>query len=1268
MAQSARRRLCLLGPARVDQIQKPRAVPRFRSRRTVGLLGYLAAEQRPVARDHLALLFWPDEASSKGRANLSRELHNLAQILPDCWDLDRQSVAFVPSASTWVDLYHLQRLEAQERWAEAADLLRGEFLEGVNLDDNPEFENWLLGERDRWRARGEAVLSRVIEAYTRHGKYTDAQRQAQRLLQLAPWDEAAHRHSMRLLAWTGQRGAALRQYESCKRALREELDVEPSEETAALYQQIQAGQLDRAPQLPAFLTEERARPEIERALFVGREGELARLDAFIDAVLVGQSRAVFITGGPGRGKTALLDAFAQRAMERHPNLLVAGGKCNAYSGVGDPYLPFRDVMALLTGDVEGRWQVGAITADHARRLWAAFPLVVQDMLNLGPDLLDVFVPGAALLSLALATGQDSAPWFPGLREHIGRKAATRTTTVEQGQLFQQVTTVLRTVAQKQPLLLILDDIQWADTATISLLFHLGRRLADENSRILIACAYRPEEVALGPPLPTLRAAGGPVAPAESPASGTGQKERHPLAKVLSEFRRNFGDVWVDLGRSEETEQRSFVDALLDAEPNRLDTGFRAALFDRTAGHPLFTVELLRTMQDRNDLVRDADGVWTEGPALDWEVLPARVEAVIEERVDRLDAELLDLLTIASVEGEVFTANVVAEVQNVPERLTLRRLSQDLERRHRLVREQEEVETSQSRLSRFRFGHVLFQNFLYQRLGLGERRLLHGSIAVALEKLHSGQLDTMAVQLAHHFQQAGEHERAFHYFSLAAERASRVYASDDAIAHYSSAIELADRVSPDVVSLAKLQRGRGLASERLGEFDQARTDYTTALQMARAAGTHEVEKVEWRALVDLGKLWASRDYGQARGYFEAALELARSLGEPASLAVSLNWMGNWYANDDDPRRAAVYHQEALDILENLGNRRALANTLDHLGLANLLGGDLVSSVPLFNRAIALFRELDDRPRLAASLSGRGSNYSMLVLLTTVPANPSPDPTLGLNEALRIAAEINLAPEEAWARYSLGMVHTIYGRFGHALKAILDSLHIASEIEHREFVVGSQFALGVLYAELFALDRARDHLEGALTLAGELCSPTWVHIVSGALAGIYMMLDDHNSAQTCLERVISAQTPMDTIGKRCCWLRQAELALALGDAARALDITERLIASAPGLSSGRVVTFLWKLKAEAMAATGRTDDAFSLLYAAIENVHASGERFLLWRLHASLGRLCRTMGRQEAAETELSAARGLIDELAATVADETLRGQFRQGAYGTLLAPG
>ena len=1238
------RHLWLLGPVRVEQGQKTQEsnagmVPRFRSRRTVGLLGYLVSEGRPAARDHLAAFFWPDEAPSKGRANLSRELHNLSQILPDCWEMDRQSVTFCPAAGTPIDIYQLQQLEEQERWGEAADLLGGEFLEGLYLENNPEFESWLMGERARWRARAEDIFRRVIEGYTRRGRYSDALHHARQLLQLAPWDEETHRQVMRLLAWSGRRGAAMQQFESCKQMLREQLDVDPHPETVALHRQIQTGKLDFPPQLPAFLSEEQARHAFARPLYVGREGELAQLDTFMAGALAGEGRIIFITGGPGRGKTASLNAYAQRAMANYSNLLVAGGKCNAYSGLGDPYLPFREIMTMLTGDVEGRWDAGAISREHAIRLWGAFPTAVQVLLDHGPHLLDILVPGAALLSRAVTTGYDNAPWISQLREQV-KHNRRNSREVEQGYLFRQITDVLCTVAQERPLLLILDDIQWADAASISLLFHLGRCLADADSRLLIACAYRPEEVTVG-------------------RNG----RRHPLAKVLSEFKRTFGNGWVDLGHTAKDKNRRFLDALLDMESNRLGERFRAALFERTGGHPLFTIELLRAMQERGDLIRDTDGAWTAGPSLNWDLLPARVEAVIEERIDRLDSELRDILTIASVEGELFTAQVVAEIRNMPERSILNQLSQDLERRHRLVSEIEEVETSRKRLSRYRFGHILFQEYLYKRLSQGERRLLHGDIAVALEKSYEGQLDEIAVQLAHHYHQAGDNENAFKYFSLAASRATRFYESKEAIKHYTRAIQLAETVSADTVSLAKLHRERGLAFERVGIFDKAHADHTAILRIAQAAGE---QQAVWQAALDLGRLWTSRDYKQAGDYFETALKMARQLDKPALLATNLNWMGNWCANyDENPKKAVAYHKEALNIVENLGDRQELAHTLDLLGIAHLLEGDIPASVRYYDRSIALLRELGDRPRLVSSLIARAVNVSLPSILSSVPASPQPDSAQDYEEAISIAREIGSAPDEAWACWALGQLHIVKGRFGCALTITERGLRIASEIEHREWVVGTRFTLGILYGELLAPEEALKQLILARDLTKELHSRVYLQLVCGALAGIYLMLEEHKQTKAFLDTILTEQTPMNTA--RYCWIRSAELALAQGDPAQALEITERLIASAPGMSPGQVITYLWKLKAEALAAQGCTDEAIVVLHEAIDNAEDIGERFLLWRLHAGLARLNRAAGRPEEARKEYLTASALIDELAATVPEAALQKNFLERAYSTLQAP-
>ena len=400
------------------------------------------------------------------------------------------------------------------------------------------------------------------------------------------------------------------------------------------------------------------------AAFVGREQEVARLDGFLDRALAGQGQVAFIAGEAGSGKTALALEFARRAQATNSALVVAMGNCNAHTGLGDAYLPFREVLDLLLGDVEGKLAEGAISAENAHRLRAMLLRSGQVLIELGPDLVDLFVPGTRLVGLL---GRAALQKF-GLTErmekltkHKQEQSSQQRPALEQGQILEQYARVLNGLAAQQPLLLIIDDLQWADSASLSLLFHIARR--SESSPIMLLGAYRPDEIALG------RDGG-----------------QHPLEKTLAELKRYYGDIVINVGQTGQQEGAQFVDALLDSEPNDLGPAFRQALLAHTEGHALFTVEVLRDMQERGDLVRDNAGRWVEGPGLDWSALPARVEGVIEARLGRLEPSLRELLSVAAVEGKDFTAQVVAAVQQMGERDVLRSLAGALDRQHHLVGE------------------------------------------------------------------------------------------------------------------------------------------------------------------------------------------------------------------------------------------------------------------------------------------------------------------------------------------------------------------------------------------------------------------------------------------------------------------------------------------------------------------------------------------------------------------------------------------------------
>ncbi len=383
----------------------------------------------------------------------------------------------------------------------------------------------------------------------------------------------------------------------------------------------------------------------------------------------------------------------------------------------------------------------------------------------GSGLVGTLLPGRELLGRARTAAAASRPAGVDWLFPLERLADPRNIVpggLEQSHLFEQYANVLIELSARHPLL-----IRARRPA-------LGRPGVDRPAvppgaahrarRILLVGAYRPDELAVGR-----------------------EGERHPLEPVLADLRARFGEAWLDLAAADEAEGRTFVDRYLDSEPNALDERFRHGLFGRTRGHPLFTIELLRAMQQRGDLVRDEAGRWAEGERLEWDALPAQVNAVIAERVDRLPEELREMLVVASVEGEEFTAQTVARVQGMDELQALRLLRGQLATRHRLLREQGELRLGGRCLSRYRFSHSLVQQHLYREMGDGERQLLHRRVGEALEELYAGHVEEVAVQLVRHF--AGDPERERRYARLAGERAVAHFANEEAVRYLSRALEL-----------------------------------------------------------------------------------------------------------------------------------------------------------------------------------------------------------------------------------------------------------------------------------------------------------------------------------------------------------------------------------------------------------------------------------------------------------------------------------------------
>jgi DNA-binding SARP family transcriptional activator/tetratricopeptide (TPR) repeat protein len=346
----ARLSVHLLGPFRANLDGQP--VTGFVSDKARALLAYLAAETEcPHRRESLAGLLWPDYPEQDARTSLRTALANVRKLIgdrnanPPFLQITQQTIQFNLASDSWIDVATLvtclevskdpQQADAQAiaQLKNGVELYQAEFLQGFSIADSPPFEEWALLEREHLERLVLEALDCLVEWHERHGQVERALRYARRQVDLDPLRESAHRQLMRLMAISGQRGAALAQYEACWRVLKEELDVEPDELTSALCEQVRTGEIGARPTAPSpmpvyahptppaptTLSDPGPLPPGSRlpfsrnVLFTGRhEPLLALASALLHAPSGPSLITQAVSGMGGIGKTQLAAEFAYR--------------------------------------------------------------------------------------------------------------------------------------------------------------------------------------------------------------------------------------------------------------------------------------------------------------------------------------------------------------------------------------------------------------------------------------------------------------------------------------------------------------------------------------------------------------------------------------------------------------------------------------------------------------------------------------------------------------------------------------------------------------------------------------------------------------------------------------------------------------------------------------------------------------------------------------------------------------------------------------------
>lgn len=493
---------------------------------------------------------------------------------------------------------------------------------------------------------------------------------------------------------------------------------------------------------------------------IDREQEIDSLLAGLDQCVAGRLAVRLVVGESGEGKTFLLREFTRRALDREENPVVVTGHCNAQSGKTNPYLPFGDLMAQLTGVADKEVASRAEWSDRLLgRLQSVFSVSTTILLDLAPDLINTLIPGSGLLARATELVTAST----GIRRQLEGLAERKTLTragLDREQIFSQFTGMVAALSQRFPLVLVVEDLHWADDSSLGLFYHLLRNLGD--SHVLLIGSYRGGEM-------------------EKRFEELGQS----IDAIDNEIRLGFGDIWLNLSTQDRERRCVFVNRYVDAVPNTFDQTFRETLYQKTGGQPFFVAELLQHLKDTEQIRCRGDGVWLAPPELDLSMTPARLEGMIAERLLGLDEKLYDILSVASVEGDVFSLPVLIDVLHEDELRLLKHINRQLEKRYRLVREGPLNWVNGHWVACYAFESSFLQQFLYRRNSLRGRQILHDRVARTLERIHGDGAREIAPVLAHHHDRGGNRWEAASHYLEAGRRALE-------IGSYPEAARLLDR--------------------------------------------------------------------------------------------------------------------------------------------------------------------------------------------------------------------------------------------------------------------------------------------------------------------------------------------------------------------------------------------------------------------------------------------------------------------------------------------
>ena len=951
--------------------------------------------------------------------------------------------------AAWVDYHDFTQALASnlttqetEAIATAISLYRGEFLEGLTLADAPEFELWLLGQRAHARQLYENGLQELIRRHIRQHHYPEALQCAQQLLQSNPLLEEAHAHLMWLYAQTGQREAALAQYAKCHDILQQELAVEPTPELQALYEEVKADHLDSTYQIsspsPAPSTQQSTTD------FVGRQAELAYLQAAWEAVNREQGVVVLLEASAGGGKTRLVETFSQ-------GLAVLTVRCYESTSV----LPYQPWLGLLEAHLQ-QW------------------------------------PKAALRQLPAATTMYLARLMPELARRLQLDPSTASHTPgEMERLFMAVFDFLSQMpdGQKQPRLLFIDDLQWADETSLRLFQFSAQRVA--HLPLLLIGTFRSEEI--GPALESILA--------DLNRQGVTRLELSPLTPMEVEQL-----ITRDRPQLSPDDRNRVIDVLTEA----------------TGGNALFVTSVLSELV-YHDTIPDTLPV------------PATVRDLIRRRLRQLPAGGQQVVEAMGVLATSVTLTDAQQISGRSEEETALAIEQGLD--WQLL----QMQIGDQGL-RYDFHHDLVRQAVVEQLSPVRRELLHRRSARWLE-----QTGASSALLTYHWGMAHDQVKERHYAALAGQEAATVYAHAEAISYLGRALALTPNEDwagqykllllreseyalqglweAQAQDLARLQHLAEMLGDeqrqitvalRQAEFYRNTSRFaesiTTAHLAVQLAESIQDIMQQARGYLQWGlTLWRRGDNEAAQRYLGRASQLSKKAGLRDEEARSDLVLSGIYRAWGDFDRAIACMQHALRLSRESGHWQNEATALNNLGVIATDQGDYSSADTYYQQALKIYRKTGDRSNQGMILGNHGGVFIDLGDYVTAEAK--------LTEASQIFSEINDRRAQSFQLSDLSLLAHYRGDNETALVYGQQALELTTAVDEWPGRANAWIKLGHAQLGLGHLSEAAEAYQQALNIERRLEQFTLAMEALAGLARVALAQQDLSQAQAHVREVLA-----------------------------------------------------------------------------------------------------------------------------------------------------